>query len=233
MTDALPLYVTVVFVLTTLLTIGLLLRSFRDIRPPGPAQSLITFLIPFWMILTAMLSIGGFYSQFEYVPPRVAVFGILPSLLLIAVLFVFFRTFIDRLSLKLLTLLHIIRIPVELVLLWLFQAGLIPQIMTFEGRNFDVLSGISAPIVYFIVFRRRTVNRTALIVWNLITLGLLLNIAIIANLSFPSPMQHFGLDQPNIGLTYFPFIWLPVIIVPIVLFAHLASLWQLLRRPNI
>ena len=49
-------------------------------------------------------------------------------------------------------------------------------------------------------------------------LGLLANIVIIAVLSFPSPIQQFGFEQPNIGLAYFPFIWLPAIIVPIVLF---------------
>lgn len=228
MIESLPFYVTVVFVLTTLLTIGFLFRSFRDVRPHGFASGLLTFLVPFWMIMTALLAMSGFYQQFQFTPPRVATFGVLPAVLLIAVYFVCFRSgFIDRLSLKVLTMLHIVRIPVELVLLWLFQNGSIPQTMTFEGRNFDILSGLTAPLIYWLAFRGGSVNRTLLIIWNVLALGLLANIVITAILSFPSPMQQIAFDRPNVGVTYFPFIWLPAIIVPIVLFAHAASLWKL------
>ena len=30
-----------------------------------------------------------------------------------------------------------------------------------------------------------------------------------------------------LAVLYFPFIWLPSVVVPIVLFSHLASLWKL------
>lgn len=229
MIDTLPFYVTVVFVLTTLLTIGCLFRSFRDIRPAVFASGLLTFLIPFWMIMTGLLAMSGFYQQFEFVPPRVATFAILPAIILILLYFIFFRTsFIEKLSLKTLTLLHVIRVPVELVLLWMFQFGLVPQIMTFEGRNFDILSGLSAPLIYWLAFRGGKTNRSLLIGWNIAALLLLANIVITAVLSCPSPMQRFGFEQPNTGITYFPFIWLAAIVVPIVLFAHLAALWNLL-----
>jgi len=230
MIDSLPFYVTVVFVLTTLLTIGFLLRSFGSIRPPGSASKLLTFIIPFWMLLTGVLALGGFYQQFQVVPPLVITCAVLPANLLIIVYFIFFRkTFIERLSLRSLTLLHFVRLPVELVLLGLFQGGFVPQIMTFEGRNFDILSGVTAPIIFWLAFRDGVVRRPLLIVWNLFALGLLANIVITAFFSFPSPMQRFGFEQPNVGLTYFPFIWLPAIIVPTVLFAHLASLWKLAK----
>jgi hypothetical protein len=101
--------------------------------------------------------------------------------------------------------------------------------MTFEGRGFDIISGFTAPIVVWLAFRNNKTNRGLLIVWNLIALGLLVNIVVIALLSFPSPIQRFGFEQPNVGVAYFPFIWLPAIIVPIVLFAHLAALWKLFR----
>jgi len=182
------------------------------------------------MILTAFLAIGGFYSQMDARPPRVIAVAVLPAVVLIATYFLLWRNnFIARVSLRTLTWLHVVRIPVELVLLWLFQAGLVPQEMTFEGRNFDILSGLTAPVVALIAFRGGRANRPLLVVWNLFALGLLLNIVIVAILSFPSPFQRFGFEQPNVGVAYFPFIWLPAIIVPAVLFAHLAALWQLAR----
>ena len=135
MIDSLPFYVTVVFVLTTLLTVGFLLRSFGSIRPPGLASKLLTFIIPFWMLLTGVLALGGFYQQFQVVPPLVITCAVLPANLLIIVYFIFFRkTFIERLSLRSLTLLHFVRLPVELVLLWLFQWGFVPQIMLMKTK---------------------------------------------------------------------------------------------------
>lgn len=232
MNGEIPLYVSVVFVLTALLTVGFLFRSFRNVRPPGIASQLLVFVLPFWMILTGLLASAGFYYRFDAFPPRVFTFGVLPALLLIAAYFIFFRrSFIDGLSLKTLTMLHVIRVPVELCLLWLYQAALVPRVMTFEGWNFDILSGATAPFVYWIGFANRKTNRTLLVAWNIFALGLLANIVIIAILSLPSPIQKLGLEQPNVAVAYTPFIWLPAIIVPIVLFAHLASLRKLLRRP--
>src|SRR6476660_819307 len=176
MIDSLPFYVTIVFVLTTLLTIGFLFRSFPRVRKTGLASGLLTFLIPFWLILSGLLAMSGFYQQFQNFPPRVITTAVLPADLLIVFYFIVFRTsFIDKLSLKTLTLLHVVRIPVELTLLWLFQFGLVPQVMTFEGWNFDILSGLTAPIVYLLAFRRGRLDRRLLIVWNVVALGLLAN----------------------------------------------------------
>ncbi|MDB6080057.1 MAG: putative transrane protein of unknown function, partial [Akkermansiaceae bacterium] len=48
-------------------------------------------------------------------------------------------------------------------------------------------------------------------------------------LSAPFPFQRLALDQPNVAILSFPFIWLPTFIVPVVLFTHLASIRQLAR----
>ncbi len=62
------------------------------------------------------------------------------------------RAFIDGFDFKTLIILHAVRIPVEIVLFWLFLHKLMPQLMTIEGRNFDILSGLSAPEVYYFAF---------------------------------------------------------------------------------
>ena len=103
--------------------------------------------------------------------------------------------------------------------------------MTFEGRNFDILAGLSAPLIAWLAFRNG-INSKLLIGWNLVCLLLLINIVTNAILSLRSPIQQFAFDQPNAGLLYFPYIWLPSIVVPLVLFAHVTSLWQLLKKQN-
>jgi len=231
MIEGLPFYVTAVFFLTTLLTVWFLFRAMKDVGTRSTGAKLLVFCLPLWMLLTGFLATTDFYRDTEAMPPRVFSVGVLPALILIVSLWVFFReSFIDRLSLKYLTLLHSIRIPVELVLLWLFQYGQVPKVMTFEGWNFDIFSGVTAIIVYFLAFRSKKIYRTLLLIWNLVGLGLLVNIVSIAVLSFRSPMQKLAFDQPNVGVTYLPFIWLPTIIVPIVFFAHLASIRKLLRN---
>lgn len=231
MIENLPGYVSITFILTTFLTVGFLLYAVKQtVFDTLPAKILI-FLLAFWIFFTAFLALNGFYLNHQAFPPRVVSAGVAPAILLILAYFIFFRkNFIEKLPLKTLTLLSVIRIPVEIVLLWLFQGGLVPQSMTFEGRNFDILSGITAPIVYFLAFRGGKVNRPLLIVWNLLALGLLVNIVTTAILAFPSINPQLPVELQNRGVTYFPFIWLPAIVVPIVFFSHLASLWKVFNK---
>jgi hypothetical protein len=227
--ESVPGYVSVVFILTTFAAIAFLLRAVKTAGLGSLPAKLLLFLLPLWIIFQAVIAIGGFYVDVSTVPPRLVIAGVLPAVLLIAVYLLFFRSgFIERLPLRLLTLVHIVRIPVEIVLLWLFQNGAIPQVMTFEGRNFDSLSGLLAPLAYYLAFRGSEIKRWVLVLHNLLGLALLANIVSIAVMSLPSPLQQMAFEQPNRAVLYFPYIWLPTIVVPIVLFAHLASLWKLM-----
>ena len=102
-----------------------------------------------------------------------------------------------------------------------------PESMTFEGRNFDILSGLSAPFIAWLVFRKGIGGRKVLIAWNLICLLLVLQVVATGLLSVPSVFQQLSFDQPNVAVLHFPFVWLPGIIVPAVIFGHLLALRQL------
>jgi hypothetical protein len=71
------------------------------------------------------------------------------------------------------------------------------------------------------------------LLWNLVCLGLLLNIILNAVLSAPVPFQKFAFDQPNIAVLYFPFVWLPSCVVPLVLLSHLAAIRKLYINPAV
>lgn len=221
MLSQLPPYVSLVFALTTLVTVWLFYQATEQSK-----TTLLILLV--WMALQAVLGLTGFYRNTQGIPPRFPVL-IGPPLLLMAVLLLTRRGrgFIDNLRLDRLTLLHIVRIPVELVLFWLFVGGAVPQIMTFEGRNFDVLSGSTAPVLYYFGFVKQRLSRLVLLVWNLICLGLLVNIVLTAILAAPSPFQQLAFDTPNVAIQYVPFVWLPSVVVPIVLLAHASALRQL------
>jgi hypothetical protein len=222
----LPMYVNIVFTLTTLLTIFFFYKATN--------RSNVALVILFgWIILQAVLGLSGFYTITNTFPPRFA-FLAFPAILLIICLFVTTkgRVYIDRLDTKTLTLLHIVRIPVELSLYWLFVHKSLPQLMTFEGRNFDIVAGLTAPLIFYFGYVKNSLGKPVLLLWNFICLGLLFNIVINAVLSAPSSFQQFAFEQPNTAILYFPFVWLPCCVVPLVLLAHLVCIRQLLFKKN-
>jgi hypothetical protein len=158
--------------------------------------------------------------------------GILPTVLVVLGLLVSAagRRWLARLPLGDLAAISVVRIGVEVGLYGLAAYHLVPEIMTFAGRNLDVLAGITAPIVAA-RWRNRRLGRTGLLIWNVASLALLGNIVVLALLASPSPVQQFAFEQPNVAVLRFPFVWLPTFIVPLVLFSHVASLYQLWRRP--
>jgi hypothetical protein len=235
MIAGLPSYISIVFGLTTLATylifIGIIKGSNLEIV--RRKTTMISFGLIIWLALQAIVALKEVYKEdVNSFPPKIMLLGILPAILIIILLFVTAkgRQFMDSLSLTRLTYLHIIRIPVEIVLLWLFLNKAVPQLMTFEGRNFDVLSGITAPFIAYFGVAKGKLSRGLILLWNFICLGLLLNIVINALLSAPSPFQKFAFDQPNIAILNFPFVWLPTFIVPIVLLSHLISIRRLLMK---
>jgi hypothetical protein len=214
--------ISILFIFTTLLTLWF---TYKGTHSAG-----LIISIRLGLLVQTFLALNGFYINSMGIPPR-PVALVAPPLLAIIILFNT-RTgkkFIDSCDSKWLTYLHVVRIPVEIVLLLLFQQGLIPQLMTFEGRNFDILSGISAPLIAFMGYQKKTLNRKILIAWNIICLILLFNIVINALLSLPTVFQAQAFDQPNTGVLKFPFIYLPCFIVPAVLLSHLICLRKLLK----
>lgn len=149
-----PAFVSVVFMITTFVTVGIFLFGVHSIRTTSLWQKALLFLIPFGLIFQFVVASSGFYLDTIAVPPRLFLFGAAPSLLLILLIFVFARnSIVFPFSLTTLTITHVIRVPVELTLAWLADSGAVPQIMTFRGTNFDILSGVTAPIALYFVLR--------------------------------------------------------------------------------
>ena len=222
----LPNYVPIVFICTTALTLFLLYKSTN--------RSLYTVLIScIWLIIQGIFSSKGFFLDATSAPPRIII-AILPPLLLIVMIFILpaGRKFAYTLDPEKLSWIHIVRVPVEVVLFWLFTAGQIPELMTFEGRNFDILSGLTAPLIIYFGFIKRTLSHKIIIGWNFICLILLLNVVINGIFAAPTIFQQQAFDQPNVAVLKFPFIWLPCFIVPVVMFSHLVVIRKLIRSQS-
>ena len=213
------------FILTTGLAVGLLYHAAHCSRR-------LLWLLLAWLLVQGSLAASGFYGVTNTVPPRMAL-ALAPALLAIAGLACTARghRFMAGLRLDSLTLLHVVRLPVELVLFGLFLQGEVPQSMTFEGQNWDILAGLTAPVVYYLAFRKNVLGTKRLLLWNIVGLASLLNIMTKALLAAPTPFQRFAFDQPNVAVLHFPFVWLPACVVPMVLLAHLVVIWRLATKP--
>ena len=102
----------------------------------------------------------------------------------------------------------------------LHREGALPVQMTFEGLNFDVVSGLSARALGAILWRGR-LPRWVVLAWNVIGLALLLNIVVIAVLSMPTRLRVFAAEPPNVLVAEPPFVLLPPVLVQAALFGHL------------
>lgn len=221
MLSQLPPYLTIVFILITIATILWFYSATRS--------KIFLFVILGWTVLQSLLGITGVYQNTAMMPPPLLVFGFLPAIL--AIIFTLStpggKIFINTINLKTITYAHTIRIPVELILAALYYQGVMSVFITYKGTNFDLFSGMTAPIVAYVAFRKSVINKKLLLGWNIVCLILLLNVVITATLCIPSPIQQLAFDQPNIAVLHFPFNLLPTVVVPLVLFGHLVALRKL------
>jgi len=173
-----------------------------------------------WLAVTGVAGWLGLVRDFQRLPPKMFV------LLLVAVVLTVV-TALSRIGSRLeaeagivwLVGVQSFRIAVEIFLDWGHRVDLVPVQMTFEGRNWDVVSGVSAAGIAWLAAKERA-PRWLILLWNCLGLTLLLNIVVIAILSMPTPLRRFHNEPANCFIAYFPYIWLPSFLVQVALFGH-------------
>lgn len=185
-----------------------------------------------WLALTAALGASGFFMDFASMPPR---------LLLMAMLqFTFLaglaarprsRSMLASLPLAAVTAFQVFRLPVEWLLAALAEEGALPTEMSWHGRNFDVLTGLTAPVMALLIWRLGEKRmRLPAIAWNIAGLALLFNVVAHGMLSVPYPFQKLHLSVDNTVVALFPICWLPFFLVPLALGLHIAALLRLFKE---
>ncbi|HTF03693.1 MAG TPA: hypothetical protein VK826_06680 [Bacteroidia bacterium] len=221
--ENLPQGISILFIGTIFLTIFLFAKA-------TPSRFITVAFLLAWTIVFIALGKLDVFSDTTVMPPRF-IFMMGPAIL---VMILFFatkkgRSVIDRMDIKALTLVHVVRLPVEIVLFLLAVHKTIPELLTFEGRNFDIIMGITAYPMAWWIFTRGG-SRKLLLAWNILGLVLLFNVVIHGVLSLPFPFQQFAFEQPNVAMLHSPYLLLPGLIVPVVMFSHFATIRLLLRK---
>jgi hypothetical protein len=106
--------------------------------------------------------------------------------------------------------------------------------MTYYGRNFDVLAGVTAVVLAIWLKRRGEAPlRLVVLAWNLMGLSLLTVVLVHGLLSIPYPSQVLHLSVPTFVIASFPIVWLLTVLVPIAYLLHLASIRRCLTTLSI
>ena len=197
--------ITTIALLASLAFLGAL-RRFTPSR-----FALMTVMTLAWLGLWAGLASSGMLARFDQRPsPLLWMFG---SSLLAGValgLSPLGRVLADTVPLWALVLFQSFRLPLELCMAEAARLGLMPVEMSIEGYNFDFLTGAIALPLAWALWLGAPVWLARWWSW----VGLLL-LAVIAGLAVAaSPMlQAFGPDHVNSWVAYFPYVWLPTVLV--------------------
>ncbi|WP_316157966.1 hypothetical protein [Cupriavidus sp. BIC8F] len=128
-----------------------------------------------WLLVTAAIAQGGSLAIWDAKPPRLPA---IPLLALIAIILVnrakTFQRLLDVTPRHWPVAMQTFRVGVEIAFWGLFASGMAPEQVTFEGRNFDVLVGLTAPLLAFAIVRLNP-KPGVVIVWNLLGLLILSN----------------------------------------------------------
>lgn len=179
-----------------------------------------------WLGTTAALAQSGFLAVWDAKPPH---FPLVPLVALGAVVVIQRSATLGRLlgdtPLHWPVAMQTFRIGVELAFWGLFAAGGAPSQVTFEGRNFDVLVGLSAPLVAWAIDRLNLSPRIV-IGWNVVGLAILSNTIFTTLTSLPGPAHLDWRGAPFTAFGYWPFVWIPAFLAPLAIFLHIFSIRQ-------
>lgn len=181
-----------------------------------------------WMALTWVVASSGILQEWDRRPPPFAF--VIVGLVAIALILAFGRVgtrLAQYIPLWALVAIQSFRLPLELAMHALTERGIMPVQMSYGGRNLDIVTGATA-IGVAILLRMGYSGRRLALVWNVVGLGLLVNVVSVAIASMPL-FRAFGDDRVVTFVTYPPFVWLPAVMVLAALAGHLV-IFRAIRR---
>jgi hypothetical protein len=222
---AIGLGLAVLFVYATWLTgrkLDLAARRRRTIR--------VAVGTALWLAVTGTLAAAGVLGRFDARPPPFVVVFVATVVGTAALAWSpFGRRFATELPFGALIGFQAFRLPLELVMHQAAAAKIMPEVMTFTGYNFDIVTGATALLLGLYAWRsKRPLPRPLIALWNFMGQILLFVIVGVAFAATPV-FRAFGDDQLNTFVTEFPYIWIAVSVAA-ALFGHIVTLRKLIAE---
>ena len=184
--------------------------------------------VAIWLAAMAAAALSGLLGRFDLRPPPMVIwFASMVVMTLALAWSPFGRRFADKLPFVALIGFQAFRLPLELIMHRAAIAGIMPNVMTYTGYNFDIVTGATAlPLALYAW--RRPVPRWLIVLWNATGQILLFVIAGVALAASPI-FRAFGDAELNVWVTQFPYVWIAVMVAA-ALFGHVVTLRKLMAE---
>ena len=184
--------------------------------------------VALWLAAMAAAALSGLLGRFDVRPPPMVIwFASMVVMTLALAWSPFGRRFADKLPFVALIGFQAFRLPLELIMHRAAIAGIMPDVMTYTGYNFDIVTGATAlPLALYAW--RHPVPRWLIVLWNVTGQIMLFVVAGVALAASPM-FRAFGDDQLNVWVTEFPYVWIAVMVAA-ALFGHVVTLRKLIAE---
>ena len=234
MDTPIPIYISGLFFLLTIVLAGLFYKAIsyasghlKNVNQRHLPRKVLAGLV-IWLGLLGLAAAVGVFADFEKKPPLI----LFVPFSMLTVVAIFARSALSLQMIKAiphtwLIFPQVFRIVMEIILWLLFIHHAWAKQLTFEGYNFDILAGITAPIFSYFILKKKADAMSRAIIWNFFGLFLLTTIVTMAIGSAPVPFRFLMFEPANTVIARFPFIWLPGFVVPFAYLLHFLSLRKL------
>ena len=232
MNPAIPVYVSVVFLMAFSFPLVMIAGLARKHALPTQGNRLFLSIILFYLMYLTVVAIASFQGLFDEVtlPPRIVQFTTLPLLVfLVGLIFNrrWFKELLKRIPAHDLIRLHRFRLIGSFFLI-LLALGLLPPVFALVAGVGDVLTALSSWWVARLVQSQATNHRTIALVWN--TFGFL---DILATSFMAILFTEWSMEAGTLGvevLANFPFCFIPAFAPATILFLHFSIYRKLLVK---
>lgn len=201
-------------------------RAFTRVSEQKQFKTKVALVLAAWLAYISILSLKGVFTNAS-LPPRIPLLLVLPAFLFFIYFFtnIKFKKIIDAVPAAMPIYSQSFRIVVELLIFGLFLEGLLPKAATFEGYNYDIVIGITAPLLAFFMLAKGKSNNWIVLAWNFAGLTTLLIVVsiLLSSAYFPALWNQTESILPK-GLGIFPYTFLAGLFMPLAVFMHLLSI---------
>ena len=222
--------------LTILMTVLVIFGYYRAMTSIGLEKPLIVKRLSLsilavcgWLLYTYLMAASGFLKDLS-LPPRFPLLLIIPLFIFIGFLFRTKRNsaIIGAIPRSWPIYFQSFRIIVELLFVATVAQGLLHKEVSIEGYNFDMIFGLTAPVICLLVYRLKSIPEKIVLYWNYLGLAVLLSVILLflTTAFFPRVWGHDTSFIPT-GFLDFPFILVAAYLMPLAVFIHILSIVQL------
>lgn len=184
-----------------------------------------------WLTYIVAISFTGIFTN-ETLPPRIPLLLVLPTFIFFIYFFTNrkFKDVIANTPASWPVYIQVFRVGVELLIWGSVLNGVLPKAASFEGYNYDIVIGITAPIAGYFLIKNGRPKKWMLLAWNVAGLATLAIVVFIL-ISYAYNYRWWGQSESILskGFGLYPYTFLAGFLMPVAVFMHIFSIIKTLK----